>query len=108
MKRALSILAGTLILGFPAASAHEHGGEMSPEQAEQHAACVADITEKSAAAGMPVKNADTACQCLGQGVTKNPALMDEIEAAGGLPPRDVASADLQAVVEACMAADQAA
>ena len=56
---------------------------------------------------MPVKDADEACHCLGKGVTENPALMTEIEAAGGLPPKEEASTELQEVVEACMAADQA-
>lgn len=77
------------------------------ENAERHAACVADVTAKSAAAGTPVNDADKACDCLGKGVTENPALMAEIEAAGGLPAEEDASSELKTVVEACMAADQA-
>jgi hypothetical protein len=65
------------------------------------------VTAKSEAAGTPVKDADKACQCLGKGVAENPALMEEIEAAGGLPAPEEASAELKTVVEACMAADQA-
>lgn len=79
----------------------------SGDNAELHAACVADITEKSAAAGTPVNDADEACNCLGKGIQANPGLMGEIESAGGLPPKDEASPELQTVVEACMAADQA-
>ena len=103
MKPTILSLAALSLAITPLALAHEHGGE----NAEQHAACVADVTEKSAAAGMPVKDADQACKCLGKGVTENPALMEEIQAAGGLPPQEEASAELKTVVEACMAADQA-
>ncbi|MEM9938284.1 MAG: hypothetical protein AAF768_05520 [Pseudomonadota bacterium] len=98
----LALTTVTLALTAPA-FAHEHGGD----QHAQHAACIADVTAKSAAAGMPVKDADEACKCLGKGVTENPALMEEIQAAGGLPPQEEARAELKTVVEACMAADQA-
>lgn len=103
MKSTLLSLSAFATVIIAPAFAHEHGGE----QHEQHAACVADVTAKSTAAGMPVKDADEACKCLGKGVTENPALMTEIEAAGGLPSPDDASAELKTVVEACMAADQA-
>lgn len=98
----LGVTTVALALVAPAL-AHEHGDK----QHAQHTACVADVTAKSAAAGMPVKDADEACKCLGKGVSENPSLMEEIQAAVGLPPQEEASAELKTVVDACMAADQA-
>ena len=98
----LTFLAFAVASAAPAV-AHEHSGA----NAEQHAACVADVTTKSEAAGTPVKDADKACQCLGKGVSENPSLMEEIEAAGGLPAPEEASVELKTVAETCMAADQA-
>lgn len=103
MKTIILSLTTFALAAVSPAFAHEHGGA----NADRHAACVADVTVKSEAAGKPVKDADEACKCLGKGVMENPALMTEIEAAGGLPSPEDASAELKTVVEACMAADQA-
>ena len=79
-------------------TAHEH---------ERHAACVADVTAKAEAAGETVKDAGAMCKCLGESIMPNPALLEEIDAAGGLPPKEEASDELKEVVEACIAADKA-
>lgn len=74
--------------------------------AERHAACVADISEKADAAGQPLNDASAVCECFGPKVMEDPALLKEIEDAGGLPPEETASDALKAVIGPCLEADK--
>ena len=76
------------------------------DHAEHYATCVADISEKAEAAGHPLYDPSAVCDCFRPKVLEDPALLKEIEDAGGLPPEKTASDALKAALEPCLKADK--
>lgn len=75
------------------------------DEAAMLAQCVAEVTEKSAAAGEPAANPEAVCGCLQEAFAANPALEAEMQAAGGLPSAEEASPEMIAAIDGCKDAE---